>query len=194
MAEDNPSRKKQKKISPVSIIFKVILVILLIINIIVICMGTALGAASVGKLPYSVIPILSDSMSPEIKSGDAVMVKQEDYDNIVPGDIVVYAKDGELIIHQVIGKNDDQFIAKGLDNSSEDLPIPKENYRAKFVFRVPLLGGIWRITGNPVRFVLLALLIGLIIFGDQIFSAIYIKVFDKENGETSEKNNNVDKE
>jgi len=194
MTEDNHSRKKQKTVNPLSIIIKAILIILLIINLVVICMGTALGTASIGKIPYSVIPILSDSMSPEIKSGDAVLVKQEDYENIVPGDIVVYAKDGELIVHEVIGINEDQFIAKGIENTVEDLPVDKEDYRALYVYRIPLLGGIWRISGNPVKFIMLALLIGLIIFGDQIFSAIYLRVFDKENAEVSGKNNNMDKE
>jgi len=194
MVNESHSRKRKRKKTPADIIFKGILIILLVFNILAISMGTSMGSAYVGNSPFSVIPVISGSMSPKIKSGDAILVKQEAYDNIVPGDIVVYAKDGDLIVHEVLGKDENQFIAKGIENTIEDLPVSKDAYRARYVFRIPLLGGIWRITGNPIKFVLLAVLIGLILFGDQIFSAVYTKVFDRDNAELKEKNNTMDKE
>lgn len=176
------SRKRnQNSISPARVIITIVLCIMLILNITVICMGRAIGSSVLNSMPVAVIPVLSDSMNPSLKSGDAIMTVQTDFEDIKPGDIVVYSRDGDLVVHEVIAWLDGYLITKGTANPVADQPVSKEEYRTKVWFRIPLLGGIWRISSKPFNFVLFAFLVTLLVFGDRIFSGIYTKLFEKED-------------
>lgn len=164
------------------------LIVILILNITVICMGKAVGSSVLNKLPIAMIPVLSDSMKPDYKSGDAILTRQTDYDDIQVGDVIVYSRDDDLIVHEVIAKQGGYLITKGKANPVADNPVTREEYRTKVMFKIPLLGGIWRISSKPFNFMLFALLIVLLLFGDKIFSGLYTKVFEKENDDEAENN------
>ena len=63
--------------------------------------------------------------------------------------------------------------AKGTANDIEDEPVYEENYRAKVLFRIPDMANMQALYENPVAFVIFAMLLGLFIFGRDIFSRIY---------------------
>ena len=165
--------RKRKKPNLMKLSVSILLIIVTIINITVICMGESAGSGILGRLPVAIIPVLSDSMNPKLKAGDAILTVNTDFSDITTGDIVVYCRDGDLVVHQVIDRDDTHLITKGLSNESVDLPVSKDEYRTKLAFRIPLLGGIWRITSKPFNFIIFALLVTLLIFGDHIFEGIY---------------------
>ena len=165
--------RKRKRPQLLKLSVSILLIIILIINIAVICMGESAGSGILGRQPVAIIPVLSDSMNPVLKAGDAILTVNTDFSDIRTGDVVVYCRDGDLVVHQVIDRDDTQLITKGLSNESVDLPVTEDEYRTKMAFRIPLLGGIWRITSKPFNFLLFALLVTLLIFGDHIFERIY---------------------
>lgn len=75
--------------------------------------------------PFHVV--LSDSMSPQIKTGDAVIVKDIEPANVQLGQVVIFHDPGkkeDLIIHRVVGvetRNGIKFFAtKGDNNETRD--------------------------------------------------------------------------
>ena len=109
---------------------------------------------------YTFFEVATGSMSPTLSIGDVIIV--EITKNIEENDIIVY-KDGESIItHRLIKKNEDNLIAKGDANNSEDKPIQEEMILGKVIKNINKLG-IWRkilISKEVVG--LIMLLIGLI--------------------------------
>lgn len=178
------SRKRAKNsISVGKAIITIVLAALLVINIAVICMGRTIGSSVLNNMPVAMIPVLSDSMNPSLKSGDAILTIRTDYEDIKIGDVVVYSRDGDLVVHEVIDMLDGYLITKGTANPAADKPVSKEEYRTKVWFKIPLLGGVWRISSKPLNFVLFVVLVTLLVFGDKIFSVVYNKVFENEDGE-----------
>ena len=54
--------------------------------------------------PYPMAGISSQSMWPELKRGDLVLVKKVGLDTISKGNVIVYKRDNIFIIHRVINK------------------------------------------------------------------------------------------
>lgn len=187
MESRSRKRKKNTIVWP-KILLSIVLIVILVLNISVICMGKAVGSSVLNQLPVAMIPVLSDSMKPDYKSGDAILTKQTDYDDIQVGDVIVYSRDNDLIVHEVIAKQGDYLITKGKANPVADNPVTREEYRTKVQFKIPLLGGVWRISSKPLNFVLFAILIILLLFGDKLFSGLYTKIFEKENDGEDENN------
>ena len=186
--ESKSRKRKQNKIVWPKLLLSIILIVILVLNIAVICMGKAVGSSVLNKMPIAMIPVLSDSMKPDLKSGDAILTKQTDYDDIQVGDVIVYSRDNDLIVHEVIAKQGDYLITKGKANPVADNPVTREEYRTRVQFKIPLLGGIWRISSKPLNFLLFSVLIILLLFGDKIFSGLYARMFEKEDDSEAENN------
>lgn len=104
-----------------------------------ICFG--LGVFSVEPLV-----IASNSMYPEIKKGDVVIIKDKDVKNIKKGEIIRYKMDGYYVIHRVVKISEDkkghlEFVTKGDNNNNIDLYPVKESQVAGVVkLDIPYLG------------------------------------------------------
>lgn len=90
---------------------------------------------------YTFFEVATASMYPTIEIGDIVVV--EITKEIEKNDIIVYTDGENIITHRLIEKNDNELIAKGDANNSEDKPIQEEMVLGKVIKIVPKLG-IWR--------------------------------------------------
>lgn len=121
-----------------------LLVVLLVINF----SGKSEGISKVGK--YSFFSVVGDSMYPEIKDGDFIVVNSEKEEKYQVGDIVsyLYEVDGEIIVvtHKVSELIDIQgtykYVTKGVNNNYEDEKIinHSEIIGEYINFRIPFLG------------------------------------------------------
>ena len=94
-------------------------------------------------------------MSPVIPEGSLVFVKEIEFANIKPGDIITFCNDDEteFFTHRVIeiDKNNQMFTTKGDANQEED-PAPTSYYFAKgrVDFSIPLVGYIAKFLNSVV--------------------------------------------
>lgn len=123
---------------------------------------------------YTFFEVATGSMSPTIEIGDVIITKITK--EVSENDIIVY-KDGKSIItHRLIKKNEEELIAKGDANNSEDKPIQEEMVLGKVEKIIPKLG-IWRkILTSPEIVALILILI--VIFS---FTFMYIPKSEGED-------------
>ncbi len=96
-----------------------------------------------GIFNYQPIAILSNSMNPLFGRGDVVIYKNKK--NILPGDIIVFKYESQIIIHRVISINE-YYITKGDANESVDyIKVKKEDIKGVYQFHIKYLGypSIW---------------------------------------------------
>lgn len=104
---------------------------------------------------YETYYIQTGSMSPVIPEGSLVFVKEIEFANIKPGDIITFCNDDEteFFTHRVIeiDKNNQMFTTKGDANQEED-PAPTSYYFAKgrVDFSIPLVGYIAKFLNSVV--------------------------------------------
>ena len=125
-----------KILTIVGIVLCVILVPMLIIN----CTLIIKSFVNKDEVPDvgGILPliVLTDSMYPEIKSGDIIICRTVDAEEVALGDTIAFfdpAGNGSAVVtHQVIeviNENGEiSFRTKGINNNTEDrMPVPAEN-------------------------------------------------------------------
>ena len=101
-----------------------------------------------GLLPLKPVALLSNSMSPNIKRGDVVIVKKlkhEDLKNLCIGDVVEYKIDNTSIVHRIVdiheaSNGEFTFITKGDANESADSPVTEQQIKGLTKHYVPYMG------------------------------------------------------
>ena len=101
-----------------------------------------------GILPLKPVALLSNSMFPNVKRGDVVIVKKlkhEDLRNLCIGDIVEYKIENISIVHRIVDIHKSSngeyiFITKGDANRSEDSPVTEEQIRGIAKHYIPHVG------------------------------------------------------
>ena len=101
-----------------------------------------------GFLSASPIAILSNSMSPYFSRGDVVVYQKINDDTlkkIEKGNIIVYSKEKQYIVHRVIDKYEKKgkiyFVTKGDANNDKDFdPVEEKNVLGKYIFHVKYIG------------------------------------------------------
>ena len=121
---------------------------------------------------YTFFEVATASMYPTIEIGDVVIVKITK--EVEQNDIIVYTEGESIITHRLIEKKDDQLIAKGDANNSEDKPIGQEMVLGEVIKILPKVG-IWRkIFVSPE-------VVGLIILVIVLFGATFVYTSDSED-------------
>lgn len=98
-----------------------------------------------GKFKYSIIGVGSESMSPTILKGDAVVYeKVKSIDDLKIGDILVFKSESKMIIHRYTEKKEDKgtvyIITKGdANNSSDNLNLTINEVEGKVKFKIKYL-------------------------------------------------------
>ena len=133
--------KKEKKQGRVGTIIGIVLCLLLVPILVINVTIIIKGLVNPGKVPsvggYSPLIVLTDSMYPDIKSGDLIFVKTLDAKDVKVGDVIAFFDpDGSgtsVLTHRVteITKNDkgeDAWRTKGDANNTYDpTPAPFDN-------------------------------------------------------------------
>jgi len=114
---------------------------------------------------YTFFEVATGSMSPTMEIGDVVIVKITK--QVEQNDIIVYIDGENIITHRLIEINDNELIAKGDANNSEDKPIHQDMVLGEVIKILPKIG-IWRkiFTSSEV--------VGLIFVLIVLFSAIFM--------------------
>lgn len=96
---------------------------------------------------YNAYIVLSDSMQPEINSGDLVFIGSPDHlfvDDIKPGTIVTYRHNEELVTHRVVSISGDTLVTKG-DAMEDTDPWPVSRFsdiEGSYITHIPYVGNI----------------------------------------------------
>lgn len=145
-----PQTKGHRALTIIGIILCVILVPILIIN----CTLIVKSYTNKDEVPDfgGVMPliVLTDSMFPDIKSGDIIISKTVEPADVNIGDVISFfdpAGNGQSVVtHKVIDKYEIDgklfFKTKGTNNNTEDtLPVPADKLVGKYTdVRIPLAG------------------------------------------------------
>ena len=130
----------------------VLLVPILVVN----CILLFKGATNSDEVPSvgGVVPfiVLSDSMSPEIQSGDLIVCRQQDATSVREGDVISFfdpeGNGVSVVSHRVTAITTDDsgqpvFTTKGDANNVEDsAPVTADKLVGVYQFRIPGLGNV----------------------------------------------------
>ena len=144
--------KLHKALTIVGIVLCVILIPILIVNCTLI-VKSFVNKDEVpnigGTMPFIV---LTDSMYPDIKSGDIIICKEIDPADVEVGDVISFydpAGNGTSVVtHKVLEKYEQDgklfFRTKGINNNTEDrLPVPEDKLIAEYTgVRIPAAGNV----------------------------------------------------
>lgn len=97
---------------------------------------------------FGVSVVLSGSMEPVLSVNDMVIIRKTD--ELEEGDIIVYQKGHELIIHRIIEKEGNTILTQGDANSISDSPVNSSDVKGKLVLVIPWAGAIVRVIKTPV--------------------------------------------
>lgn len=161
-------------------ILRAVLVLLLVANLGLILLQFRSGPGAMDRIPFALIEVTGGSMEPKLHEGDAILAYQSPYSELEVGDVIVFSRDNGLIVHEIIEVREDCLITQGCANELPDSPVTETDYRAEMLFCIPKLGGIRKIYTSPLRFLTFAVLLGLLIFGTDIFSAVYEALFERK--------------
>lgn len=134
-----------------------------------------------------VFQIASNSMKPDYKIGDIIVVKKTDGDMLKVGDDITYLGSasnlkGLTITHRIIETrsedNKNYFVTKGTANEIEDPEISEDDIFGKVVYHTILFSFVGRLMTNIVVYYLLFVSIG-IAFAYEVISS-FIKKEDEE--------------
>lgn len=129
---------------------------LLIPILVVNCLLLYQGATNQDKVPSvgGMVPfiVLSDSMNPEIQSGDLIVCHEVSAADVQVGDVISFfdpeGNGTSVVSHRVTAITTDEsgqpvFTTKGDANNVEDsAPVPAEKLIAAYSFRIPGLGNV----------------------------------------------------
>lgn len=90
--------------------------------------------------PSALAKTKTSSMQPMFGPGNLLVQEEVDKNTqLNEGDIVIYEDDqAKLIIHQIVGKNGDCFLTKGLNNPAPDVVCVKpEMIKFRLLFAIP---------------------------------------------------------
>ena len=190
MKEKDYSENLNKALTIVGWVMCVILVPILIVN----CTLLIKSFVNKEKVPDfgGVLPliVLTDSMYPDIKSGDLIICKTIDAEDIQEDDVIsFYDPDGNgmtVVTHKVVKVLTEDgklaFRTKGVNNNAEDrTPVPAENVIAEYTgIRIPGAGNV-AIFMQTTTGLMVCVLLPIILFVG--YDVIRRKMYEKRKGD-----------
>ena len=131
--------------------------------------------------------VLSGSMEPDIRAGDAVVVDSVRPAQIAVGDVITFTRDGSSspITHRVLEATGEgaerSFVTKGDSNEEADAqPVPAANVIGRVVVTIPYIGLVVDFANTQPGFLLfVALPIGLLIL-NEVYTFVRKPAADEE--------------
>lgn len=146
--EKNATSTTHKILTVIGAILCVILVPILIIN----CTLLVKSYVNADEVPtfggYCPLIVLTDSMYPDIKSGDLIVCQSIDAGKIKVGDVISFfdpeGNGTSVVTHKVIEiLEDGSFRTQGINNNTADtLPVPRENLVGIYRMRIAGAGNV----------------------------------------------------
>ncbi|MBQ9486035.1 MAG: signal peptidase I [Clostridia bacterium] len=194
-----PDGKERNK-KAVSIVGFTVSAILFLIAIAV--FGVSVRAKRENRAPtffgYSFSIVVTNSMEPEIKVGELLVVKDADISDVKVGDYAVFTSlsepiKGERVVHEVIAIDTDEnglyLTTKGINNPTQDAePVRESNFIGKSAMHSAFLGAVFGFFTRIESAMLIAVLIILIPFiVKQVKKIIAIAKNESTDGNVAEK-------
>lgn len=96
-----------------------ILILSILLVIVMITLKFFSKDTNIKPFGIQILKVQSNSMNPEFRKEDIIVIKKEKEYEV--GDIITFkTKDGNLITHRIIEKNENEFITKGDSNNTKD--------------------------------------------------------------------------
>ena len=93
-----------------------------------------------GVGPYHIVGIASNSMQPVFGTGDAVVLRQFNLEDIEVDDIIAFKSGDRVIVHRVVDIDKGVYITKGDNNNdSDDLYLTLDDIDGVVEFRIPYI-------------------------------------------------------
>ena len=164
---DSIKQRKQKVNNIKKIVF--IIAIIFIYHILLIAVSYINKVDEISVLGFKAYTITTNSMEPNIRLGDVVIVKNAKQEDIQLGDVITFKRQNDTITHRIIDKEENgeqvKFVTKGDNNNIEDEErIKIEQIKGKVVLRVPYLGHLITLLENQIVFLLILFIILIICF------------------------------
>ncbi len=186
---------------------------LMVVLLIAIVLGFWYGSQMVLNTPHPFLAVASGSMckvqgmqcdgwshpfSPTLHTGDIIVVQGVNPEQIKTGpypygDIIVFYRGDELIVHRAISNYTNNgviyFVTKGdMTGASPDpMPVPQDKVVGKVVLRIPWLGHIALFLHNSSGIFIIILLLILVIIVEFAIPALSGKEDESERRESLEK-------
>lgn len=172
MKYDIESIKRRKDIN--TRIKKIIFIFLVIIlyNVVLLYMSYIDKFDTPSFYIYKAYLISTESMEPELKKGDAIIIKKVAEDQLRVNDIITFKINGEIITHRIVRIDDVNsekfYITKGDNNNVEDSDeLRFSDIEGKQIIKIPYLGNIVAGLKNGIV-IILVVLIALIMYLNRI--------------------------
>ena len=145
--------------------------------------------------PFYVVS--SGSMIPELEVFDVLVVQGNDpFEEVEVGDIIVFnrpAGHDRVIVHRVASIIEEDPLTirtKGDANPASipgtDFPITEEEYIGQVVYVIPQVGYVTKVLQPPINYIIIAIIIGVMIYKQVIKKKEEKSVDHRESSENSE--------
>ena len=185
------SNVKDKLLTAIGTIMCIILAPVLVINLTLIVKSYTNSDEVPSVAGYLPLIVLTDSMVPEIYSGDLIICHTIDAEDVKTGDVIAFfdpAGNGTSIVThrviEVINENGEiEFKTQGDNNNTEDrLPVPSDSLVGIYKTRIAGLGNVAMFMQSSTGLIVCVVLpIVLLVAYDMIRRRLYEKKKDDDN-------------
>lgn len=135
---------------------------------------------------YCFYYVLTESMEPEISSGEMILGKIVDPDELRVGDVVTYKGEsgslyGKIITHKIIEIDGSIITTQGVANNIPDPPINTSQILSRYVTTIPLAGDIFSVINSKLGFLFLIVTPLMLLIVNEI--SIIVKAFKEDKEE-----------
>ena len=168
-------------------------IIIVVVGVLVIWFGLQFVFGT--ENPFFVVA--SGSMIPELEVFDVLVVQGNiPFEEVKIGDIIVFnrpAGHDKVIVHRVVSIIEEDPLTirtKGDANPASmpgtDFPITEEEYIGQVVYVIPQVGYVTKVLQPPINYIIIAIIIGVMIYKQVIKKKDGKLVDHRESSETSE--------
>lgn len=149
----------------VEVILCIVIIPILLFNLILIFQSILYPNRIPEIFGYKVFVIVSKSMLPTIKVGDAIFIKEVPENELKVGDIISFRTDGYINTHRIKEITTDengnkQYVTKGDNNKDEDRQrVRYSDIEGIYTFKLAGLGKIINLLQNKVFLIFLAIIV-----------------------------------
>lgn len=190
--KEKKSNVRHRALTVVGVVLCIVLIPVLVINVTLIIKSYT-NADEVPKIGgYCPLIVQSGSMEPAIKTGDLIVCKQIDSEQVKKGDVIAFfdpdSNQNKVLTHRVVEIVEEDgalfFQTKGDANKTEDRsPVSADKLVGLYQFRIPVAGDVAMFMQTPVGLIICVVLpLGLLIGYDLLRRRRY----EKQNQEDTD--------